>query len=67
MSAGKVSPGFLRQLNIALQEVNQLALAANLALLDDSSEPTLSDYPRTPEVLHQIKVGPVFHRASAVR
>jgi hypothetical protein len=54
ITAGKVSPSFLTQINKVLQEVNRLTPDANLALLDDSSEPALSTYPRTLEVLQQI-------------
>lgn len=55
-SAGRVSPSFLRHVNQVLREVNAIVPTAGLGLFDENTIPTLVTYPKTSEVLQQIKL-----------
>jgi predicted nucleotide-binding protein len=59
-SRGTVSPAFLRQLNALLREVNVAVPSANLVVFDDSFDAASVSYPRTLEVLQQIKLALSF-------
>jgi len=55
-SAGRVSPSFIKQVNKVLLQVNIVVPSAGLVLFDEVAEPHLVTYPKTVEVLQQIKL-----------
>ena len=54
--AGKTTPAFLRQLNASLRQVKELVPGADFVLYPENLEPILAQYPKTSEVLQQIRV-----------
>ena len=55
-SAGRVGKSFIRQVNKVLLQVNFVVPSADLELFDEDTEPHLVTYPKTVEVLQQIKL-----------
>ena len=55
-SAGRVSKSFIRQVNKVLLQVNIVVPSADLVLFDEDTEPHLVTYPKTVEIIQQIKL-----------
>ncbi len=54
-TAGRVSPSFLRHVNQVLRHVNAIIPESPLGLFDEDTTPSQVDYPKTLEVLQQLK------------